>query len=267
MIPHARDEIKMIAQHSRVVALDTAQGWNIQQWALDDDDIVRAVAAYQALLRVDLNEELDQLLADMGVDRLGPPATSDQHAKVMRADAIELVAAATVVAVDDVDIDDMHMPNVPKMAVQKSDSGIDIIAVELDPDASSDIGPGDRLVLVSVKHTVSRRAGGMRGKLEKSVTDELPAPYIHRQLTTVHGRLLQAGVNPNVAQRIFFFLRETLSNPRVRVVCIAAAAPTPHCNLADQPAQLAQTNMPDAHFRMLLVPNLATLHERLVPSG
>lgn len=267
MLPHARDEIKALAQHSNVVLMDATQGWNIQEWTLNDDDVDRAVAAYQAILSVGLDDELEQLLADMGVDPLGPPAETDQHARVMRADAIELVAAATVVAVDDVDIDDLHMPNVPKMAGQKSDSGIDVIGIELDPEESGPIVPGEQLLLMSVKHTIGKYASGMRGKLEKSVTDELPAPYLLRQLSTLHGRMIESGVSKGTARRAFYFLRETLSHPQVRIVCVAGAAPPPHCNLPDQPAQLAETAMPDAHFRMLLVPSLATLHEKLVPDG
>lgn len=267
MLPHARDEITALAQHSAVVSLAAVQGWNVQEWQLSPDDVERAVAAYQALLSVDLDDELDQLLVDMGVDRLGPAATTDQHAKVARADAIELIAAATVISVDDVDIDDLHMPNVPKMASQKSDSGIDVIGVELDPAASGDIVAGERLLIVSVKHTVNKYASNMRGLLEKSVTDEMPRPYIYRQLTTLHGRMVQSGADPDTAKRVFHFLRETLTHPQVRVICVAAGAPPPACNLPDQPAQLAKTDMPDAHFRMLLVPDLATLHKKLVPSG
>lgn len=91
MLPHARDEIKALAQHSSLIEMDAVQGWNVQEWKLTNEDADRAVAAYQALLSVELDDELDQLLADMGVDRLGPPATKDQHAKVARADSIELV--------------------------------------------------------------------------------------------------------------------------------------------------------------------------------
>src|SRR4051812_29995654 len=100
VLPHARIEITALADHSGVVSLGSVRGWNVEQWEMNEEDIERAVAAYQAILSVELSDELDQLLADMGVDPLGPPATTDQHARVMRADAIELVAAATVIAID-----------------------------------------------------------------------------------------------------------------------------------------------------------------------
>ena len=267
VLPHARAEIEALAQHSSILPLAAEGGWNVQEWTLSTDDVDRAVSAYQAILSVELDDELDHLLAEMGVDPLGSPAETDQHAKVMRADAIELVAAATVLAVDDLSVDELHMPNVPKMAGQKSDSGIDAIGIELDPAASGPIQAGERLLLVSVKHTISKYASGMRGKVEKSVTEDLSAPYLQRQLTTLHGRLIQSGVSEATAKRVFYFMRETLSHPQVRVVCVAAAAPAPDCNLQDQPAQLTDTEMPDAHFRMLLVPDLADLHEKLVPSG
>jgi len=218
-------------------------------------------------MAVNLNQELDQLLVDLGVDRLGPPATTKQHARVMRADAIELMAAATLIAFDDADIDDLHMPNVPKMTGKKSDSGIDVVGIMLDPETSGPLVAGERLLLVSVKHTVDRYASGLRGELEKSVTDEWPAPYLYRQLTVLHGNMIRAGVSSATAQRVFFFLRETLTHPQVRVVCVAAAAPPPHCNLLDQPMQLGETAMPDAHFRMILVSDVAGLHEKLIPNG
>jgi hypothetical protein len=267
VFPHARDEIIALAEHSNVISLDPVQGWRIQSWALTDADVERAVTAYQALMAVDLNDELDQLLVDLGVDRLGPPATTDQHARVMRADAIELMAAATLIAFDDADVDDLHMPNVPKMAGKKSDSGIDVVGIMLDSETSGPIVGGERLVLVSVKHTVDKYASGVRGELEKSVTDEWPAPYLYRQLTVLHGNMIRAGVRSATAARVFFFLRETLNHPQVRVVCVAAAAPPPHCNLPDQPVQLSQTAMPDAHFRMLLVSDVAALHKKLIPDG
>jgi hypothetical protein len=267
VFPHARDEIMALAEHSNVISLDTRQGWNIQTWTLTDDDVQRVVAAYQALMAVDLDDELDQLLIDLGVDRLGPPATTDQHARVMRADAIELMAAATVIAFDETDIDALHMPNVPKMAGKKSDSGIDVVGIVLDPETLGPIVASERLVLVSVKHTVDRYASGVRGDLEKSVTVEWPALYLYRQLTTLNGNMVRSGMSRETAKRVFYFLRETLNHPQVRVVCVAAAAPPPHCNLPDQPAQLGQTAMPDAHFRMLLVSDVAALHEKLVPGG
>lgn len=267
MLPHAREQITALADHSAIVTLEPVNGWNIQQWTLSDDDVERAVAAYRALLAVELDDELDALLTDLGVDRLGPPPETEQRERVVRADAVELMAAATVLAFDEAVLDDLHMPNVPKMATFKSDSGIDVIGIELSADASGPIVDGERLILVSVKHTIDRYASGLRGELEKSVTDDWPAPYLYRQLTTLHGRMRQAGISKETAKRVFYFLRQTLRHPRVRVVCVGAAAPPPQCNLPDQPKQLAQTQMPDAHFRMLFVPDVGSLHEKLIPGG
>lgn len=148
VLPHAREEITALADHSAIATLASVNGWNIQQWTLTDDDVERAVAAYRALLAVDLDDELDALLVDLGVDRLGPPPDIDQHERVVRADAVELIAAATVVAFDEADLDNLHMPNVPKMATFKSDSGIDIMGIELNRDGSGPIVDGERLILV-----------------------------------------------------------------------------------------------------------------------
>ena len=114
MIPHARDEIEDLADNSNVVSLAMVPGWQIQRWDMSIDDVERAIAAYQALLSVDLDDKLTELLIDMGVDALGPAAATDQHAKVMRADAVELVAAATVLSVEGMSLDDLFMPNVPE---------------------------------------------------------------------------------------------------------------------------------------------------------
>ncbi len=265
VLPHARDEIQALADHCAVVSLDPVSGWDIERWHLTEEDVARAVTAYRAILSVELDDELEELLADLGVDRLGPPPTSDQHARVARADAIELVAAATVVSTEQTHLDNLYMPNVPKMAESKSDSGIDVIGVELDPANAGPIAPGERLILVSVKHTVKQYASGMRGMLEKSVSDDLSAPYLYRQLSTVHGRMVQEG-RGDQASRLMHFLRDIGSNPNVRIICVGAAAPAPDCNLDGQPEQLGSTNNPDAHFRMLLVPGLKTLHDQLVPN-
>ncbi|MCX6395663.1 MAG: hypothetical protein NTV23_04195 [Propionibacteriales bacterium] len=265
MIPHAREEIKALAARSNIVSLSAVDGWNVQEWELTTADVQRVVKAYQAILSVDLDADLDQLLIDLGVDRLGPKPDSEQHAKVARADAIELVAAATVVAVEQVGLDDIHMPNVPKMATKKSDSGIDVLGVELDSNEVGDLVAGERLVLVSVKHTIGKYASGMRSKLEASLKDDLSGPYIYRQLTNLQGRMIQAGVPEATANRVIYFMRETLSNPNVRIIGVAAAEPDPDCNLQDQTGLLEHTDSPDAHFRMLLVPGLKALHTKLVP--
>jgi hypothetical protein len=264
VLPHARHELAALARHSAVLTQGQAQGWSVQQWQLTPDDVDRVVEAYRALLSVNIADELSQLLVDLGVEPLGPAPTTDQHAKVARADAVELAAAATSLSVDGATLDALHMPNVPKMAGMKSDSGIDIIGVDLDPSEAGDLVDGERLLIVSVKHTVNRYASGMRGKLEKSIGEDLSAPYLYRQLVTVHGRLLQSGVTPVTAQRIFHFMRETLTHPRVRLVCVAAAAPPPESNLPSQVPLLATTAAPDAHFRMLLIPDISRLHEKLI---
>lgn len=267
MIPHARAELTALAEASSVISLDSVQGWNVQRWDLTEEDVDLTVDAYRAILDGSLEDDLQQLLAELEVDELGPPADSEQHARVMRADAIELVAAATVLAVEAASLDDLDMPNVPKMAGKKSDSGIDVVGVELTPGVTGPIVDGERLLLISVKHTVDQYASSMRGKLEKSVSDDFTVPYLHRQLLTLHGRMIQRGIVREMADRVMYFLRDTLTHPHVRIICVAAAAPPPSCNLPDQPSQLAAVGMPDAHFRMLLVPNLESLHERLVPSG
>ncbi|MFJ2757370.1 hypothetical protein ACIO3S_17335 [Nocardioides sp. NPDC087217] len=263
MLPHARDEVQALADNCAVVSLESNNGWDVEQWHLTDDDVTRAVAAYQAILSISLDDELDALLVELEIDRLGPPPVTKQHAKVARADAIELVAAATVVSVEQTHLDNLYMPNVPKMSEAKSDSGIDVIGVELDPTTTGPIVAGERLILVSVKHTIQKHASGMRDLLEKSVDDDLTLAYLYRQLITVNGRMKEQGLGEG-ANRVMHFLGQ-VGTPNVRIVCVGAASPTPACNLDDQPSLLSPSNKPDAHFRMLFVPGLETLHDQLVP--
>lgn len=266
MLPHARSELKALAKHSNVTSLTNVNGWGIQQWQMTAADVDRVVAAYQALLTGgDLDDELDALLGEMQIVPFGPAATSDQHQKLVRADAMELAGAATLLAVEGFTVDDLHMPNVPKMAGKKSDSGIDVIGVELDPLATGEPATGERLVICSVKHTVGAYASGMRSKLEASVVDDLSAPYLYRQLTTLHGRMIQAGFPAGAAKRVLYFLRNTLNHPLVRIVCVAAATPAPQCNLPQQPALLDAAAGSDMHFRMIYVPDLPNLHTKLIP--
>lgn len=263
MLPHARDEVQDLADNCAVVSLESSNGWDVEQWHLTDDDVTRAVAAYQAILRIDLDDEIDAILAELDIDRLGPPPLTKQHAKVARADAIELVAAATVISVEQTRLDNLYMPNVPKMSEAKSDSGIDVVGVELDPASTGPIVAGERLIIVSVKHTIQKHASGMRDLLEKSVDEDLSVAYLYRQLRTVNGRMKEQGLGEQ-AKRVMRFVGQ-VGTPNVRIVCVGAAAPTPACNLEDQPSRLSQSSKPDAHFRMLFVPGLHTLHAQLVP--
>lgn len=265
MLPHGQTELAEMAAQSALVSLKDVNGWEIQEWHLTPDDVERAIVTYQAVLKGDVDEEMDELLQDLGIDPLGTPALTAQRQKVVRADAIEIAAAATLMSHERITVDDLHMPNVPKMSVFKSDSGIDVLGIELDPSETGVPKQHERLIIASVKHTITNDSSGMRSLLEKSVGEDLSGPYMFRQLVTLNGRLIQSGIPKSVARRVMYFLRSTLKNPQVNVVCVAAAAPAPDCDLAEQPAKLTETKAPSMTFRMLFIPGIDTLHDRLIP--
>jgi len=132
-LPHAETELIGLSDGCSCTNHRQIRSWDVDDWLLDDDDVDRAVAAYTALLRGDTDPDAGEILIQAGVvldDLLisRPKAVS----QVTRADVVELIAAASLLAEDGWPLDTMHMPNVPKMARGKSDSGIDVIAARLD---------------------------------------------------------------------------------------------------------------------------------------
>lgn len=205
-----------------LVAHDSRQGWDVTVWRMDADDVARAVAAYRALLAGAVGATTATLLLEDGIDLDELMIEGPANEQITRADVMELVAAASMIAADGCHVDRMHMPNVPKMARGKSDSGIDVIDVRLDPAGSADqLGEQERLVIGSVKHTTSDSSSQMRYGLATSLgKKELSISYMARQLRVIHHHLIAQGAPPATADRIMLFLRDFYDTQSVRLVAV-----------------------------------------------
>lgn len=262
-LPHAETELLVLAAGCVCTGARTVRGWDLDRWDLDDDDVARAVATYTALLLGDTDPDADEILLDAGVTLdellLDAPGRND---RITRADVVELVAAASAIAQDSWPSGTLHMPNVPKMARGKSDSGVDAMAADLQDSPPDDLGPDDVLYLASVKHTVKTTSADLRYKLLESVgPDELSTAYMAGQLRVFHGELLRAGVPRTTARRVYRFIRDWPDPMHVRILAVAAVAPA---MAGDLNAQL-NAHLPEVppglyRLRAVTIPDLPTLH-------
>ncbi len=266
MISHGRRELQSLADRCDLEEADDANGWSVDVWRMDDGDVLAAIAAYDAVLAggTDTDDPVLALLLTDGYD-LNSLLTDNGSGKddITRSDLTEYVAAATMVAADGCDLDRMHMPNIPKMARRKSDSGIDVFDVSLATSDAPELTAGDHLTIGSVKHTIDTSTSGMRYKLAASLSDaELSAPYLMQQLRVLNGRLLQEGQDPGVASRVYLFLRDFPAESFVALVGVAVTAPDLEGDLAHHVTLLPAVTGAKRTFRKVFLPGLRTVHER-----
>lgn len=264
MLFHAREELLALAEGCVLVEHESRQGWDVTVWRMDAGDVARAVAAYRALLDGGVGATAAALLLEDGIDLEELMVGGPTNEQITRADVMELVAAASMIAGDDCHVDRMHMPNVPKMARGKSDSGIDVIDVRMDPAGSPDnLGEQERLVVGSVKHTTSESSSKMRYGLATSLgRDELSMSYMARQLRVIHHHLITQGVPRSAADRIMLFLRDFYKTLSVRLVAVGCVDETVEADLDGQLDNLPQLDLRANRFRIITVPDIATLHEK-----
>jgi hypothetical protein len=263
-IVHARDELLALASACNCTTPRTIAGWSVDDWVLTPDDIDAAIATYEAVLTGGATPDAHAILAAAGVDLdalLKAPASAVDL--VTRADVVELVAAAAHIGWDDWPVDPMQMPNIPKMARGKSDSGLDIATVTLDGGTIGRLGQGDQLFVSSVKHVEGDNTTNLRYNLVHSVTTELTPVYMANQLRYLNGELLKAGVPDDVAGKVFLFLRNWPDFDHVHLHAVAGVAPTARTHLETQ----LKNNLPAVTsgrhgFRVLVIQELKTLHER-----
>jgi len=265
MLAHGADEIVALAARCLIEQQHDVNGWHVDIWTMDDEDVDAAIAVYAAVLSGGATDPVLALLAEDGLDLNTYLYDEDQgKGDITRADVTELTAAASIVADPGCDIDLMHMPNVPKMSRRKSDSGFDIAIVNLKDQANADdLEVGERLDVVSVKHTIDSSAGGMRWKLVDSLSDrELSHAYITTQLRVLNGRLRQEGRTKESAARIYYFLRGFPNSPSVGLFAVGVADPGLRDDLAHHVDLLPDAGNSERTFRMILLPGLRTLQDR-----
>lgn len=248
-----------------MTAAQAANGWTVEIWELDDDDVDAAIAVYAAVLGGGATDPVIALLAEQGIDL--PTLLIDEAAAkddITRSDLTELIAAATLLAVDGWSASELHMPNVPKMSRRKSDSGIDVFAVRLEDVAGGEeLGPAEALELVSVKHTIDDSAAGMRWKLATSLSDrELSKAYVAQQLRVLSGHLRREGSTLEAAARVYFFLRDFPKAVGIHLVAAGIVAPGLKDDLAHHVTLLPENPGGRLTFRQIFVPELPTVAER-----
>jgi hypothetical protein len=258
VLGHGLDELKHLASLCPPAKAQDTGGWSVDAWLMDDEATAAAVDVYRSVLLGDRDDETRDLLAEQGIDLdsllVGPSSKDD----ITRSDVTELVAAATVSARNGWDLSTFHMPNVPKMARKKSDSGIDVMAVTLDAAATGGLTDDERLLLVSVKHTIDDSTSSMRWKLERSVGAELGPVYVAQQLRVLNGRLRQEGVPKDVAMRLWRFVQLIWDDEKVDIVAVGFADPSLVADFEHHIGLLPPTDS-KKHFRAVYVPGLKDL--------
>lgn len=266
MISHGRRELQSLADRCDLEEDDEANGWSVDVWRMDEGDVLAAIAVYDAVLAggTDTDDPVLALLRSDGYD-LDALLTDNGSGKddITRSDLTEYVAACSMIAGEACDLDRMHMPNIPKMARRKSDSGIDVFDVSLATSNALELDVGDHLTIGSVKHTIDTSTSGMRYKLAISLSDaELSAPYLMQQLRVLNGRLLQEGQDRGVASRVYLFLRDFPAEDFITLVGVAVTAPDLEADLDHHVKLLPTVSGAKRTFRKVFLPGLRTVQER-----
>jgi hypothetical protein len=252
----------------------TSRGWICDTWEVDseaedalrachtelidghaqDDDSIRALAQILTGRGVDLDERLRFKHGDR-----------DTVDRVTRADGCELLAVASGIAEDSWPLDRTHMPNIPKQYRARSESGIDAIAADLNPQGPSEtLGTDERVYFASVKHTPGRDVAALRRELVHSIgPGEWTPVYLTRQLyifveqlSTAHPRIL--------ARRAFLVLDGDFLQLSSTTILLVSAVDLQMVDEArkDQ-SNLASVPVGTYQHRIVGIEDLARLHQRL----
>jgi len=268
VLVHVQSEFEAALSECTCVDHRVINGWNVDTWRMTDFGVERVTECYRALLVGVLDSsgapEIEKLLLDEGVPLRALLIDEEGSAdRITRSDACELAAAVSFVAHDKWPLESLHMPNVPKGSRAKSESGIDVMAIMLNPDAPmEELATDERLLLGSVKHTVVTPTADLLSKLIHSVsTDELTPVYVAQQLRVLAGRLEQAG-EPR-SGRVFLMLRQFLNADHVKISAVAVVDSEAINDVETRLSRrLPHVKIGAAHLRIIAVPNLPTIHER-----
>lgn len=269
MLPHGTAELAVLAGQCVVTSLGTINGWHVDVWDMSTTDVDRAVDTYNAVHAAGTTAQ-DQVvtkLAGKGIDVMKLLAAPGQGLDlVTRSDVAEYAAAASVIATDGFTDHTMQMPNIPKMARRKSDSGVDVLDIKLDPaqpGASPTLVVGEQLGLASVKHTTTDHASPLRLNVQNSISHkhELSQSYLMAQLRFVHGRLVAEGVAHDQATRTFLFMDNFPDPAHVGLYGIAVVNPKLRHDMVDQMQNLP-TVTGGYKFRIITFPDLENVQDR-----
>jgi hypothetical protein len=267
LLIHGKDEILHLATLCKSVDRQSIEEWHVDECHFSEIHVASLRDAYLAVLKGGVDSQIVAELRKLGVpiDEL-LVADDDARDLVTRSDAIEIAAIATLIELDDWPTDTLVAPNIPKMSRKKSDSGIDAIAVTLDPESSrsAPIADHEVLFLCSVKHTLVETTDALRRDLLKSAsTSELTAAYLAAQLRVFKGRLESEGMRD--ASRVFLFIADFPNSPNVHIHAVAAVDAEKRADFRDQLERFLTTAPSESfHLRTILIASIATLHSRLM---
>ncbi|WP_237310537.1 hypothetical protein [Streptomyces sp. AMCC400023] len=263
VLMHGRQELVVLGTGCLITADGPIDGWARDIWRLNDADVNAAVDTYKAALQGDCTADIAEILMDDGIDvdeLLQEPGGGRDT--ITRSDVTELIAAASLLQ-DGWEPEELHMPNIPKMARAKSDSGVDIFGVTLADGEQLELFNADYMVIASVKHTVHEQSSSdVKSKLLSSLTKELTTAYMMKQLRVLNGRLKAEGKSDNEAKRIYLFLRSFPDPDYVHLMAIAAIDPDLEEDLRGKVKTLPALGDSKKTFRTLLIPDLRSLHEK-----
>ena len=269
MLPHGSPELALLADQCSVTSHNATNGWDIDVWDMTTRDVDLTVDVYNAVLAAGAapKDPIYAQLAKKGIDVATLLAAPQQGRDLItRADIAEYAAAASVMAVDGFTGQTMHMPNIPKMARRKSDSGIDVFDIKLDaslPEGSTSLSDADKIGLASVKHMTAAKASPLRLNIARSISPhhELTHPYLVAQLRFIHGRMVAEGKSAASARRIFLFMDDFPDPSRVGLYGIAVIDPKFRDAMMDQLEHLP--NVSGGHkFRVITFPDLENVQSR-----
>jgi len=261
VLPHIRVALEALAARCTHESITHSQGWAVDWWELEPSDVDLAVELYPNLLLGGRTVGVQGLLAAKGIDLdalLFSPKGKDD---ITRSDLTEMVAAASIVGRDGWTSEDLHMPNVPKMARKKSDSGIDVMGVLLDSGNEGALESGEKLILVSVKHSIQTSTEQLRSKLVKSVTDDLSRPYLACQLRVLSGDLIREGTSAVQASRAYLFLDFVDDPDMVDVLAVGVVNTEAVEDLRKRLGRLPPVDVP-TRFRAVSFPGLSEVAGR-----
>ena len=269
MLPHGIAELDVLAGQCVVNSLCTINGWDVDVWDMTTDDVDRAVDVYSAVHAAGTTPQDPVVikLAGKGIDVMNLLAAPGLGLDlVTRSDVAEYAAAASVIATDGFTDQTMQMPNIPKMARRKSDSGVDVFDIKLDsaqPGTSTTLVAGEQLGLASVKHTTTEHASPLRLNIQNSISHkhELSQSYLMAQLRFVHGRLVAEGMAHDKAMRTFLFMDDFPDAAHVGLYGIAVVDPKIRDDMVDQMQNLP-TVTGGHKFRIITFPDLENVQDR-----
>jgi hypothetical protein len=263
MFTHIQDSLSQLAKHCGDGEKVTIKGWSVDLWQLSVSAIDAVVKAYKKLLLIDtLEKDVVQILKDDGIDidelLLDREASVNQ---ITRSDLTELLAAASLIARENLSGDKMLLANVPKGQRSVSNPGVDILAAKLfEDDTLKDLQAGEHLYVCSVKHTISDPSD-LRYKLVKSLMPpHLTIPYLISQVRLLNGRLSERG---RKCDRIFLTLVPGRRGEHLKLLGCAAYDLSLDNEFMAQMQNLPEVTEGGYSLRRLAISEIEALHTRI----